>query len=138
MTRRESERLNGSLLGEPGKGGGAKLYNVMTIGLKFEDGVDPVTATYEILRRAGLDNPEELRSLASVPEEPMICVPSNKVIPTAHNNRLENDLPFLNSALILGLCTATFYDPTRPVIWTQTSLTRKIRLFSLGGFYASA
>ncbi|PKN19294.1 MAG: hypothetical protein CVU71_07230 [Deltaproteobacteria bacterium HGW-Deltaproteobacteria-6] len=138
MTRRESERIIGSLLGEHGRGGGAKLSNVMTVGLKFEAGSDPVTATYEILQRAGLYSPEDLRCYTSVPEGPMICVLSDKVIPTAPDKRREKDFLFLTSALILGLCTATFYDPARPVIWTQTSLTRKIRLFSPGGFYASA
>ena len=137
-TRRESERIIGSLLGESGKGGGAKLSNVMTVALKFEDGSDPVSSTYEILRRAGLGSPEDLRCYAVVPEGPMICVQSDRVVPTEHDKRLKKDFPFLTSALILGLCTATFYDPSRPVIWTQTSLTRKIRLFSLGGFYASA
>ncbi len=137
-TRRASERIVGSLLGEPGRGGGAKLSNVMTIGLKFEDGADPVKATYEILHSAGLGSPEDLRCFTSVPEEPMVCVPSDRIVPTAHDKRLDKDFPFLTTALILGLCTATFYDPARPVIWTQTSLTRKVRLFSLGGFYATS
>ena len=137
-TRRESERIIGALLGEPGRGGGAKLSSVMTVALKFEDGSDPVEATYEILQRAGLDSPEDLRCYTAVPEGPMICIPSDRVVPTVHDKRLKKDFPFLTSALILGLCTATFYDPARPVIWTQTSLTRKIRLFSPGGYYASA
>jgi hypothetical protein len=39
-------------------------------------------------------------------------------------------------ALVLGLCTANLYDPERPVLWTQASLTRRLELFDPAGFYA--
>ena len=42
----------------------------------------------------------------------------------------------LEQALLLGLCTAQLFDPARPVLWTQASLTRGLELFDPAGFYA--
>jgi hypothetical protein len=39
-------------------------------------------------------------------------------------------------AAILGLSSATFYSPDRPVVWTQDRLSRAITLHRLGNFYA--
>lgn len=39
-------------------------------------------------------------------------------------------------AAILGLSSATFYSPDRPVVWTQDRLFRAITLHRLGNFYA--
>ena len=41
----------------------------------------------------------------------------------------------LRHALILGLSTAHLFDPGRPVIWTETSLTRRLELYNPLGFY---
>lgn len=138
MSRRETQRFSGSLLGQAVTDGGAKLSPAMSIGLHFDLEEDPVQATYAILERAGLTTAEELRKLVSFPLQSMICVPATMVIPISRSNELLIDLPFLSSAFILGLCTATFYDPLRPVIWTHASLTRTVRLYNLGGFYATA
>ena len=42
----------------------------------------------------------------------------------------------LEQALMLGLCTAQIFDADRPVLWTETSLTRAVELFDPVGFYA--
>jgi hypothetical protein len=38
--------------------------------------------------------------------------------------------------MVLGLCTPFRYDPGRPLLWTRTSLTRRLELFSGQEFYA--
>jgi hypothetical protein len=42
----------------------------------------------------------------------------------------------LEQALVLGLSTKSLFDPTRPVIWTRASLTRRLNLYEVEGFYA--
>ena len=42
----------------------------------------------------------------------------------------------LEQALLLGLCTKHLFDPLRPVLWTEASLTRGLELFHPQGFYA--
>lgn len=134
----ETQRLAGSLLGKPGGEGGAKLSMALAFALKFEEGEDPVEVTRGILARAGFASPEDLRDVVRPPRECMVCVPSRNVAPTARYGGEGADIPFLSAALVLGLCTATFYDPARPVLWTTASLTRRVRLFTLGGFYGNS
>jgi hypothetical protein len=45
-------------------------------------------------------------------------------------------LEVLRQAFLLGLCTSVRFDPERPVLWTQASLTRRIELFDVTEFYA--
>jgi hypothetical protein len=42
----------------------------------------------------------------------------------------------LRQAFLLGLCTSVRFDPARPVLWTQASLTRRLELFDVTEFYA--
>jgi hypothetical protein len=35
----------------------------------------------------------------------------------------------------LGLCTRHLFDPSRPVLWTRSSVTRALELFDPVGFY---
>jgi len=46
------------------------------------------------------------------------------------------DESILRQALLLGLCTSFQYDPSRPVLWTRASLTRRVELYEPAGFYA--
>ncbi len=137
MTRRHEEQISGSLYGRPGgyDDNSAKLACSLTIGLHFEPDDDPVEIVRKLMKSEGFSSQEELKQSFSIPANPMICVvaelPKKMQISFKQNN-------FLLNALILGLCTATHYDPERPVIWTRTSLTRQLKLFTLGGFYASA
>jgi hypothetical protein len=137
MTRRHEEQISGSLFGQLGGhgDGSAKLACSLTIGLRFEPDDDPVEIVRERMKADGYSPREDLKPKFSIPAIPMLCVvaalPEDIQVTPTHRN-------FLLNALILGLCTATHYDPTRPVIWTRTSLTRQLKLFTLGGFYASA
>ena len=45
-------------------------------------------------------------------------------------------LEVLRQAFLLGLCTAVQFDPRRPVLWTQASLTRRVELYHTTEFYA--
>jgi hypothetical protein len=42
----------------------------------------------------------------------------------------------LRQLFLLGLCTTVRFDPGRPVLWTQASLTRRLELFDVSEFYA--
>ena len=137
MTRRHEEHISGTLYGAPGGNddGSAKLACSLSIGLRFEPDDDPLEILRERMKSEGLFSQEELKQIFSIPTISMLCVVTElpKKIQTTPKQK-----NFLLNALILGLCTATHYDPTRPVIWTRTSLTRQLKLFTLGGFYASA
>ena len=137
MTRRHEENISGTLYGEPGgnNGGSAKLSCSLSIGLRFAPGDDPLEVLREHMKSAGLFSQEELKQVFSIPTNSMLCVVTELPRQIQITPRQKN---FLWSALILGLCTATHYDPTRPVIWTRTSLNRHLKLFTLGGFYESA
>jgi hypothetical protein len=137
MTRHHEESISGSLYGKPGghDDGSAKLACSLTIGLRFEPDDDPLEIVRDLMKSEGYSSQEDLKQNFSIPTISMLCVVTKlpKVIQiTPKQNK------FLFNALILGLCTSTHYDPTRPVIWTRTSLTRQLKLFTLGGFYASA
>jgi hypothetical protein len=41
----------------------------------------------------------------------------------------------LRDALILGLATASIYDPARSLLWTNASLTRRLELYDPRNFY---
>jgi hypothetical protein len=134
---RHEEHISGTLYGQPGghDDGSAKLACFLAIGLRFEIDDDPVEIVRDCMRSEGYSSQVELKHNLSVPADPMICVVTE--IPKKLQTTLMQK-KFLLNALILGLCTATHYDPTRPVIWTRTSLTRQLKLFTLGGFYAPA
>ena len=49
---------------------------------------------------------------------------------------LERPTRFSYRIVSIGLCTDQLFDPQRPVIWTETSLTRALDLYDPRGFYA--
>jgi hypothetical protein len=94
--------------------------------------VDSVEA---ILLADGFFFPECLLDKFVVHPGKLICRPAP---PSAeklsiHSHDIED---VLCQALMLGLCTAQVFDPQRPVLWTETSLTRVVELFDPTGFYA--
>jgi hypothetical protein len=137
MTRRQEEHISGTLYGELGghDDGSAKLACSVAIGIGYGPGDDPIAIARERLQSAGYSSPEELKQSLAIPLSPMVC--SAAEIPPEFQVSPKGE-DFLLTALILGLCTATNYDPARPVIWTRTSLSRQLKLFTLGGFYASS
>lgn len=91
---------------------------------------DPVAFVEAILHAKGMASPEQLRGVFPIPPSPcVVSIWTHAPLPV-------NDDEILHSALVLGLCTATFYDPGRPVIWTHASLKRRLAFYDTEGFYA--
>ena len=89
----------------------------------------------ESLARVGLDDAERLRERFAAPATPLLV----RIVPDARwgvqvGTRHRRVDP--QQALLLGLCTAWQYDPSRPVLWTRASLTRRVELYEPAGFYA--
>ena len=94
----------------------------------------PVEYLEALLKGEGLRDPEELRERYILPQGKLICGPwSGEEDPLFVNGASSYDV--LEQALMLGLCTAQMYDPARPVMWTETSLTRAVELYDVGSFY---
>lgn len=117
--------------------GPIRCPRVLRAGLRFRSGADQVQVIHRVLERAGFESPEDLREAFDLPTTPLICQPLPDDAP-----RLDvlisapEPLPILEQALLLGLSTPYCFDPARPVLWTQASLTRAIVLFDPAGFYA--
>jgi hypothetical protein len=134
MSRQRTERLQYSIF----QGGGAlRLPLCLYVGLEFPKRVDPVEAILEVMTLCGYGSPGEARlALADrLPARMMAALPCQR---SARCTVGEDDARFvLEQALVLGLSTARVYDPSRPVLWTRASLTRRLELYDLGGFYAA-
>ena len=103
--------------------------------LREEFGLTPVEFALARLKREGLSDPEELRKKYILPQGKLLCGPWTDVgKPLFAYYASSYDV--LEQALMLGLCTAQMFDPGRPVIWTDASLTRAVELFDPGSFYA--
>lgn len=95
----------------------------------------PVEYLEALLKGEGLSDPEELRERYILPQDKLLCGPwTGAQDPLFVYGASSYDV--LEQALMLGLCTAQMYDPTRPVMWTETSLTRAVELYDSGSFYA--
>ena len=132
MSRTRKERISSTLLGK--SDGFIKCPSRIRLGLDFED-THPVDCLEAILNSEGFREPEELRSRYALPQGRLICrpLPAIEKRLSAINAR---HFDVLEQALILGLCTAQIFDADRPVLWTETSLTRAVELFDPVGFYA--
>ena len=97
--------------------------------------LSPVEYLETILKDEGLRDPEELRKKYILPPGKLICGPWTNAEGSLFVYEASN-YDVLEQALMLGLCTAQMYDPGRPVLWTETSLTRAVELFDPGSFYA--
>ena len=131
-SRRRTERVLATLLRDGA--GPLRLPRVIRAGLHFGDR-DPLGAVLEALARTGLDDAELLRARYDAPATPLLVrvVPDARWgVQVAHGK----DDSILQQALLLGLCTAWQYDPSRPVLWTRASLTRRVELYEPAGFYA--
>ena len=132
MSRRRTERVVASVLRDDTAR--FRLPCVIRAGLHFGDR-DPLQAVLESLARVGLDDAEALREFLPAPATPLIA----RVVPGARFGAQvgrSSDETILQQALLLGLCTAFQYDPTRPVLWTRASLTRRVELYEPARFYA--
>ena len=132
MSRRRTERVVASLLRDESVP--LRLPRVIRAGLHFGDR-EPLDAVLASLARAGLDDAELLRQRFDAPATPLLV----RTVPDARwgvQVARGSDESILQQALLLGLCTAWQYDPSRPVLWTRASLTRRVELYEPAGFYA--
>ena len=130
-SRSRTERLTSTLLGTGD--GPIRCPRVLLVGLDF-GAADPLTPVHDLLRACGFDDGEEAKRAMALPARACICRPEALPQP-----RPVLSLPpdaALFQAIVLGLCTPWRYDPERPVLWTRTSLTRHLELFSGQEFYA--
>lgn len=129
--RQRRERIRSSLLGKDD--GEIRCPRIIRIGFALTVSQNPLEILEGILAEEGYGSPEDLRQEVPIPRKAYICRP-DKSTPqcTLHSSRGE----ILKNALMLGLCTTQLYDPSRPVIWTRSSLTRAFELFDPEGFYA--
>ncbi len=141
MSRTRTERLVASVLGQDD--GPIRCPQVLRVGLDFETD-DPefmqlgalmvIEAVAEI---EGIRRPDECKARYAdrLPKSPILAYPvSTPTEFTSAFSEAHSDVLFM--ATLLGLCTATYYDPERPVVWTSTSLSRRLDLFRTEGFYA--
>jgi hypothetical protein len=132
MSRRRTERVFASVLRE----GASRIHfpQVIRAALRFGD-KDPLQAVLESLARLGLDDAEQLRDRFQAPTTPLLV----RTVPDARwgvHIEQGTDESILRQALLLGLCTPWQYDPSRPLLWTRASLTRRVELYEPAGFYA--
>ena len=132
MSRRHREHLTTSLLG-PGDAF-VKIPLVLRVGIWFGIGASPREFMEDLLSDAGCQTPEELRDLFDHPPRRLMARPAPGHF-SPKDVRLEKPEVILREALILGLATGSIYDPERPVIWTESSLGRRLELYDPGSFY---
>lgn len=132
MTRTRREGIRATLLGH--RDGVIRCPRIVRLGIVFPEG-DPVELLTELLAEEGYGSAEDLRDELEIPEGRLVArqqTQSTGVVDMLTDPRRD----ILWHALMLGLCTAQLYDPTRPVLWTQAALQRRLELFDPAGFYA--
>jgi hypothetical protein len=136
MSRTRTERLVSSVVGN------SKSRLILprrhVVGLRVPSSSDPVTTAWRLLEDQGFSSAEAARqALATyLPSKPLAALPWQGIAPISLVMG-KNERRALVEALVLGLCTATLYDPERAILWTGASLTRRLELFDLGAFYAA-
>lgn len=132
MSRTKKERISSSVLGNDD--GAIRCPRVIRLGIDF-GARSPLEALETLLSEEGFSSPEDLRNEFIIPQGRLICRP----LPDSVSRMTFDKSPpydILEQALLLGLCTAQLFDPERPVIWTENSITRALELFDPVGFYA--
>jgi hypothetical protein len=131
MRRERREKISTTLLGKDD--GEIRCPRIIRIGFHIEPNENPLDLLERLLSEEGLSSPEDLRDEISIPPRPYICRPfTTRPDCTLSSPRVD----VLRNALLLGLCTSQIFDPHRPVIWTNKSLSRRFELFDPEGFYA--
>jgi len=130
-SRSRSERLYSTILGKDR--GSVRCPRVIQVALDF-GAADPLEVVARLLEEAGIHDPEMLRGRFDVPREPCICQASRS--PSSLSVEGGGRSEVLRQVLILGLSTSFHYDPGRPLLFTRTSLTRRLDVYDARGFYA--
>lgn len=130
-SRTRTERVVATLLDNDSDG--VRCPCVLRVGIDFGR-KSPLTYAHAWLKACGFKDEEDARASFVLPAGPRLChlEPNQPVEQASELLAFEG----LRLVLILGLCTPWLYDPTRPVLWTRPSLTRRVALFETGGFYA--
>ncbi len=130
-SRTRTQRVQQTLLGR--SDGPIRCPRHLCLALDFGR-KDPVVTAYRLLKTLRLPEPEFLRlTFAPVPSA-MVCQANPDLQPL--DVATADPMEVLRQAFLLGLCTVVRFDPGRPVLWTQASLTRRLELFDVSEFYA--
>lgn len=132
MSRRHSEHLASSILGE--RDPFLRIPLVLQVGLDFGTCSSVRDLMEDLLSEVGCSNPEELRDLFDHPAGRLMARPAPEQFRPKYVHSEPAEV-VLREALILGLATASIYDPARPVLWTNASLTRRLELYDPRNFY---
>lgn len=130
-SRTRTQRVQRTLLGQ--SDGPIRCPRHLCLALDFGRR-DPVLAVLRLLKEQRIPDPEFLRlTFAPVPTA-MVAQANPNLQPLAVATA--DPMEVLRQAFLLGLCTTVRFDPGRPVLWTQASLTRRLELFDVSEFYA--
>lgn len=130
MSRRRAFRLQTSVLGADSGPISCPKFRTVALSFGWED---PVLYMRRLLAKLGYASPEAAQEVLLPAARPCVCTASAEL----YRTRVRDTRPetVLEKALILGLSTTFVFDPERPVIWTRTSLTRRLAYYDFGGFY---
>jgi hypothetical protein len=130
MSRSRNLNIRSTILGSDS--GPIACPRVRMVALNFGD-EDPVPRIWRLLEELGYPSPEVARVAYLESARVCACVTRDKIYRTT----VETARPelVLEKALILGLSTPSLFDPARPVLWTRASLTRRLALYDIRGFY---
>ncbi|MDA0339635.1 MAG: hypothetical protein O2910_07325 [Proteobacteria bacterium] len=131
MGKQNTQHILSSLLGDTG--GLVRCPTVVQVGIQFLRSA-PILSVEGLLSEVGCRSPQELRDILDIPNSRLMARPAPE---TFRPCNAASDMPeiVLRHALILGLSSAQLFDPSRPIIWTEASLTRRLELYSPLGFY---
>ena len=130
MSRQRNLKLKSSVLGKGQDG--LRCPHVLGAALDFGPS-DPVRVVEGLVKKCGFRDTEEAAFVLMPRIGPCICQESEEV--EELEVRLAPPEAVLRTALILGHATRFFFDPGRPLVWTRSSLQRRLRLFSPSRFY---
>jgi len=130
-SRSRTERLRATVLGR--RDGPIRCRTLLRVGLDFGSD-DPLTVVRGLVQSCGYEDEEAARRAMKLPPLPCMCRADER----GRRSRVESMAPddVLFQAMVLGLSTSFRYDPARPLLWTRTSLTRRLGLYRGEGFYA--
>ncbi len=144
------EQICMSILGNPDRS--INWREELQLELPWRKGRSLVERAWDCLAANGTETPSEaLAHFISRPNHPLHCDVTRLLPepppqprgafrgPPVKDQALRwfeiDDTEFLRRALILGCCNDYFFDPAKPVIWTEKRLARRVRLFQTGDFY---
>jgi hypothetical protein len=129
-SRSRNLHLHSTILGSDS--GPIVCPKVRTVALNF--GVeDPVARIWRLLEELGFPSPEAAQAAYLESARVCVCITPDRVSRTTVETARPEGV--LEKALILGLSTPSLFDPSRPVLWTRASLTRRLALYDIRGFY---